>query len=109
MEMFIKLSHDTTLVVESWLSDENREIFSPEDTFRDYFFRSNEVLNNLKGMRILYYNEDRIQGKHTVRCLAQKPLDKDVAKYGLFDMASGPKESGKSAQQLLAESLFKKK
>jgi SAM-dependent methyltransferase len=108
-EIIRALKQGGTLLVESWTSEEIKDIIGPDETHRDYYYRSNELLKGLAGMRILFYQEDVINGYHTVRCLAQKPLDRDVAKYGLFDMASGPKDTGPSAAQKLAESLFKKK
>jgi tellurite methyltransferase len=108
-EIMRTLKQGGTLLVESFGAEEITEPIGAEDAFRDFYFRSNELLHNLQGMKILYYNEAQKDGRHIVQCLAQKPLDKDVAKYNLFDMQSGAKESGPSAQQRLAESLFKKK
>jgi hypothetical protein len=59
-------------------------------------------------MRILFYQEAHIDGKHLVQCLAQKPVDKDAAKYNLFDMHTKQVDSEKSKQLELAEKLFKK-
>jgi hypothetical protein len=38
-----------------------------------------------------------------------KPLDKDVAKYNLFNMGTTQTEKPKSTHRDLAEALFKKK
>ncbi|MBK9294784.1 MAG: class I SAM-dependent methyltransferase [Oligoflexia bacterium] len=108
-EIVRALKQGGTLLINSYTVDEMKEPLSPEDT-RNYFYRSNEILHNLKGMRILYYNEGFVGGKHVVQCLAQKPLDKDAAKYNLFDMhTKDGGDKGKSTQQQLAEALFKKK
>jgi tellurite methyltransferase len=108
-EIIRSLKQGGTLLVESYTNEEVKEILSPDEPWKDFYFKSNELLQGLKGMRILFYNEGTVSGKHLVQCVAQKPLDRDVAKYNLFDMQSGPKESGPTAQQKLAESLFKKK
>jgi len=108
-ELIRALKQGGTLLVESYSEEEKSEVIHPEEAYRDYFFRSNELLKELKGMRILYYNESKINGKHVIQCLAKKPLDKDAAKYNLFDMHSEQKKQGPSKQWELAESLFKKK
>lgn len=108
-EIIRALKMGGTLLVESLMADEAKEILSPDEPYRDFYFKPNELLHNLKGMRILFYNEGYVGQKHVVQCVAQKPTDKDVQKYALFDMQTGPKDTGPSAQQKLAESLFKKK
>ncbi len=112
-EMIRALKQGGTLLVESWMIEELTEIIGPEESYRDFYFRPNELLNHLKGMRILFYQEGLVGKRHVVQCLAQKPVDKDVAKFGLFDMQSsgsgGSKDAGPSIHQKLAEELFKKK
>ncbi len=108
-EIIRSLKHGGTLLVESWMIEEMPEAISPEESHRDFYFRSNELLSHLRGMRILFYQEGEVGGKQIVQCLAQKPLDRDVAKYNLFNMQGGAKESGPTTQQQLAEALFKKK
>lgn len=108
-EVIRSLKQGGTLLVESFLFEEQKEVLGPEEAYRNYYYKSNELLQNLRGMKILFYQEDLVSGKHRVQCLAQKPQDKDVARYGLFDMQSGTKETGPTAQQKLAESLFRKK
>jgi tellurite methyltransferase len=107
-EIVRALKQGGTLLVHSNTSEEMREVMGPEDT-RNYYYRSNEILHNIKGLRILFYNETMINGKHVVQCLAQKPFDKDASKYNLFGMQTEGEDKGKSAQVKLAESLFKKK
>lgn len=107
-ELVRALKQGGTLLINSYTIDEMKEPLSPDDT-RNYFYRSNEILHNLKGMRILFYNEGFVGGKHVVQCLAQKPLDRDAAKYNLFDMHTKDGDKGKTTQQQLAEALFKKK
>jgi len=98
-----------SLLVESYTQEEQKEAIGADDTYKDYYFKSNELIQQLKGMKILFYNEGIVGNKHVVQCLAQKPTDKDVAKYDLFNMQTGPKQTGQTAQQKLAEALFKKK
>ena len=111
-ELIRSLKHGGTILIESFLVDEMNEILGPEDSYKNMFYKPNEVLKNLNSLRILFYNEGIIDGKHRVQCLAQKPFDKDIEKYNLFNM-SRPKDSQHdtkaSAQMKLAESLFKKK
>jgi SAM-dependent methyltransferase len=111
-ELIRSLKHGGTILIESFLIDEMNEILGPEDSYKNMFYKPNEVLKNLNSLRILFYNEGIIDGKHRVQCLAQKPFDKDIEKYNLFNM-SRPKDSQHdtktSAQMKLAESLFKKK
>lgn len=108
-EMIRALKQGGTLLIHSYSTGEQKEPLGPEDAYRNYFFNSNELIFALKGMRILFYNESDVDGKSVVQCLAQKPIDKDVAKYNLFDMGSAQNESPKTTQRDLAESLFKKK
>jgi len=108
-EIIRALKQGGMLLIESYSVEQMTDIIHSEMDFKDYFFKSNEVLHNLKGMKILFYQEGKVGDKHVVQCLAQKPLDKDAAKYNLFDMQSGPKENKQSAHMKLAESLFKKK
>lgn len=107
-EIIRSLKHGGTLLIESFLNDEINEILGPEENYKNIFFKPNEVLKNLGSLRLLYYNEGLIDGKQRVQCLAQKPLDKDIEKYNLFNMSQS-KESPKNAQMNLAEALFKKK
>ncbi len=108
-EIIKSLKFGGTLMIESYLIDEVNEPLGKEDDYKNFYFKHNELLKNLAPLRILYYREGPIDGKYCVQCIAQKPTDKDVEKYNLFNMADSPKESKKSAQMELAESLFKKK
>lgn len=108
-EIIRALKQGGTLLLEAPMTDEMKDIIPPEEAYRNYFFGSNEILFHIRGLRILYYQEGLIYGKHMVQCLALKPLDKDAVKYNLFDMHSKQKESGPSPQLKLAESFFKKK
>ncbi len=96
------------LMVEAELIQGMNEIIPRGEEYRDLFFRPNELLKHLKDLRILFYREDVIGGKHLVQCIAQKPTDKDAAKYNLFDMQIKDHNAAKSPQLQLAESLFKK-
>ncbi|MBI4925988.1 MAG: class I SAM-dependent methyltransferase [Bdellovibrio sp.] len=108
-EIIRTLKQGGTLLVESFMIDEIKEPIAPDESYRDYYYRPNELLQNLRGLRILFYQEGMVDGKCVVQCLAQKPVDRDAAKYDLFNMQSGPKEIGPTIHQKLAEQLFKKK
>ena len=87
------------------------EAIGKDEQYRNIYFGSNEVLRHLKGMKILFYQEGRVDGKHVVQCLAQKPVDRHAAKYDMFGMhtKSGGKEKDSARHQLeLAEQFFKK-
>jgi tellurite methyltransferase len=109
-EIIRTLKQGGTLLIHSYGSEEMKESLGQDEAYRNYFFHSNEILRQLKGMKILFYHEGKVDGKHVVQCLAQKPLDRDAAKYNLFGMQT-QQEPGKpkSSQQQIAENLFKKK
>lgn len=108
-EIIKGLKFGGTVLIESYLIDEINEVLGKEDDYKNFYFKHNELLKNLSPLRILFYKEGIINGKTRVQCIAQKPTDKDVEKYNLFNMADSAKEQKKSAQMELAESLFKKK
>jgi tellurite methyltransferase len=108
-EIIRALKQGGTLLVHSYTTDEMKEAMGSDDSHRNYYFKCNELLQHLKGLQILFYNESEMNGKHVVQCLARKPLDKDVAKYNLFDMHTPQENQPKSTQKDLAEALFKKK
>ncbi len=108
-EIIRALKQGGTLLVKSYMDAEMTEALGPEDSYKNFYFYSNELLQNIKELKILYYNEDIVNGKKVVECLAQKPFDKDASKYNLFNMQSEQKDKGISRQRELAESLFKKK
>jgi tellurite methyltransferase len=108
-EIIKSLKFGGTLMIESYLVDEVNEVLDKEDDYKNFYFKHNELLKNLTGLRITFYREGIVQGKTRVQCIAQKPTDKDVEKYNLFNMAGSTHELKKTAQMELAESLFKKK
>lgn len=108
-EIVRALKQGGTLLVKSYMDAEMEEALGPEDNYKNFYYYSNELLQSLDQMKILYYNEDKINGKKVVQCLAQKHLDKDAAKYNLFNMHSQAQDTGMSRQRELAEALFKKK
>ncbi len=108
-ELMRTLKQGGMLVVDSYLVDEQSEAISMDEAYKNYYYYSNELLHNLKGMKILFYQEGLVDGKCRVQCLAQKPLDKDAVRYKLFDMSTGTPDSTQSKQRELAEALFKKK
>jgi SAM-dependent methyltransferase len=102
------LKQGGTLLVESHTVDEMQELIGKDEAWKDYFFRLNELLHGLNGLHILFYQEGLVDGRHVVQCLARKPLDKDAAKYDLFDMHAKKDRVTESVHQRLAEQLFKK-
>lgn len=107
-EMIRALKQGGTLLVESSLVDDMKEIIPNDESYRNWYFRANEVIKNLPGLLILYYQEAEVDGRHVVQCLAKKPLDKDAVKYGLFDMSTKQKDGGTDVHKKLAEAFFKK-
>jgi tellurite methyltransferase len=108
-EIIRALKQGGTLLVKSFMDSEMEEALGPEDAYKNHYYYSNELLHNIRDLKILYYNEDIVDGKKVIQCLAQKPMDKDAAKYNLFNMQSEQKDKGPSRQRELAEALFKKK
>jgi tellurite methyltransferase len=107
-EMVRALKQGGTLLVESYTVEEMKEPIGKDEEFRNFYFTHNELLRNLKGFRILFYQEGEVDGRHVVQCLAQKPLDKDAVKYNLFDMHTKKGKSQDSHHRQLAEQFFKK-
>lgn len=107
-EMIRSLKQGGTLLIHSYGTEEMTQALSQDEAFKDYYFKANEILHQLKGMHILYYNEDKQDGRNIIQCLALKPLDKHVAKFNLFDMQSADSKP-KSGHLKNAEELFKKK
>lgn len=105
--MISALKQGGTLLIDSLSVAAMDEAISREESFRNYYFSSNEILKALSGMKILFYQEALIDGKHVVQCLAQKPVDKDAARLKIFDMHTKASDSEKSKQLELAEKLFK--
>ncbi len=85
------------------------EALGKEELHRNHYFYTNELLKQLDGLLIRFYQEARIEGHHVVQCMAQKPIDRDAMKYNLFNMHTAQKDEGKSRQIELAEKLFKGK
>ena len=107
-EIIRALKQGGTLLIESCTTDEMTELISLEESYRNWYFTANEVLTQIRGLRVLFYHEGIVDGRHLVQCLAKKPMDKDAAKYGLFDMHSKGKDTGQSVHKQLAEAFFKK-
>lgn len=102
------LKQGGTLLVHSNTQQEMGEAIARDEAYRNHYFGSNELLKNLQGLKILFYQEGLVDGKHIVQCLAQKPVEKDAARLGIFDMHTKGHEKSKSRQLELAENLFKK-
>lgn len=108
-EMIRALKQGGTLLIDSQGVGSMTQAMSKEESFRDHYFSTNELLRHLRDLQILFYQEAEINGIHVVQCLARKPVDRDALKYDLFDMhtRSGTKDE-KSKHLELAEKLFKK-
>ena len=107
-ELIKCLKQGGTLLMESYHTDAMDAAIPKEESYRDCYFSTNELLPNLRGMLLLYYHEGKVNGKHVVQCFAKKPIDRHAAKYELFDMQTKQDKQGKSRQLELAEKLFKK-
>jgi cyclopropane fatty-acyl-phospholipid synthase-like methyltransferase len=107
-EMIRALKQGGTLLIDSYTTQEMGEALAKDEAFKNYYFSCNEVLRNLPGLQILFYQEGIIDGKHVTQCLARKPIDKDAAKYNLFDMQTKHTDTEKSKHLELAEKFFKK-
>lgn len=107
--MISALKQGGTLLIESYSVAEIQEAIDKKEGHKNYFFSSNEILKPLSELRLLYYQEGLVDGKHVVQCLAQKPVDKHAAKYDVFGMHTKGKNIQDSSKHLeLAEKLFKK-
>ncbi len=102
------LKQGGTLLIESYGVGEMKEAIGKDEDFRNYYYHSNEILKNIAGLRILFYQEGLVGDRHVVQCLAQKPIDKDAAKLNLFDMSTKKSDVESSKHLELAEKLFKK-
>lgn len=110
-EMIRALKQGGTVLIESPMVTEMKEAIGKDEAFKDYYFNSNELLREIfPHLRIVYYHETKINDRWMVQCLAQKPIDKDAAKYNFFDISAKQNQDvSKSSKQLeLAEKLFKK-
>ena len=61
-ELIRTMKQGGTIVIESFLDDEAPEAYGDDEQFKNYYFKPNEVLKNLKGLRILFYHEGIIDG-----------------------------------------------
>ena len=107
-EIIKALKQGGMLLMESYLVGAMPAAIPREESYRNFYFNSNEFLPHLQGMQLLYYRETNINGKECVQCCARKPVDRDALKYNLFDMHSAKEQQPVSRQLELAEKLFKK-
>ncbi len=107
-ELARALKQGGMLMIEAELIQNMKEIIPRGEEYRDLYFRSNEILRQLRDLTILYYREDRIGDQYLVQCIARKSSDKDASKYKLFDMQTKDTNEQKPNHILLAEQLFKK-
>lgn len=108
-EIIKGLKQGGTLLVESSMIEDMPEGLAKNEAYRNFYYGPNELLQQLKDLRILFYHEGIVDERHVVQCLAMKPLDKDAVKYGLFDMHTKQKATPESPHLRRAEDLFKKK
>ena len=104
------LKQGGTLLIESYGIPEMQEAIAKNEEYRNIYFGANEVLKNLKDMRILFYQEGLVDGSHKVQCLAQKPSDKLAQRHDVFGMhAKNKSKDYESSRHIeLAEMFFKK-
>ncbi|MCX6131366.1 MAG: class I SAM-dependent methyltransferase [Proteobacteria bacterium] len=102
------LKQGGTLLIESLGIPSMKEAIPQSESYRNIYYASNEILRELSGLRILFYQEGLVDGNYVVQCLAQKPVDKDAAKLKLFNMSTKGKDGDSSRHLELAEQLFKK-
>ncbi|MDB2447180.1 class I SAM-dependent methyltransferase [bacterium] len=107
-EMIKALKQGGSILIEAFHTNEMDEALSKNQYYKNNYFKSNELLDHLRDLKILFYQEGDIDGKHKVQILAQKHVDRDAAKYDLFGMHTKAAEKKSSKQLDLAEALFKK-
>ncbi len=106
--MISALKQGGTLLIESYGVPEMPEVYAKGEEYKDYFYKSNEIIKNIRDLTILFYQEGIVDGKHVVQCLARKPIDKHSAKHDLFNMNTDHKDLESSKHLDFAEQLFKK-
>lgn len=106
--MISALKQGGTLLIESYGVPEMPEVYGKGEEYKDYFYKSNEIIRNIRDLTILFYQEGMVDGKHVVQCLARKPMDKHSAKHDLFGMNTDHKDLESSKHLDFAEQLFKK-
>lgn len=99
------LTQGGTFLCVGFLSEQMGQKYFGDEVTLEECYKPNELLQHLTGLRILFYEEGEENGVHMVKCLAQKPQEKDAVKYGFAKGDAGHK----SAQERAAEELFKKK
>lgn len=102
-EIYRALVQGGTVLIEGYTTDQLMKSPLPEYENHDYF-HPNELLRQLQGFQIIFYNEEEIDGRSRVQCIAKKPTDRDAVKYGF-----AKEEAGTTAKFKSAEDLFKKK
>lgn len=106
-EIVRSLKHGGTLLVDGPLTDETN--INQKDLQLNHCFKSNELLHQLKGLTILFYQETSHEEFPRVQCLAEKPAHKDAEKLDIFDMHTKDKKKEATSIHLqMAENLFKK-
>lgn len=106
-EMVKALKQGGTILIDVLHEHEQDEAIAKDEYYKNHFYKSNEILNHIRDMRVLFYQETKINGKIRIQAFAKKHLDKDAVKYDLFGMATKNAENKNSKQLDLAESLFK--
>lgn len=107
-EMIRALKQGGTLLIEGLSIHEPIDAPVQDHEFVNEHFKPNELIRSLNGLHVLYYLEGEVDGKECVRCVARKPVDKDAARFDLFDMHSkGEKKEDPNRQLERIEKLFK--
>lgn len=104
------LKQGGSFLIESYGIPQMVNAIGKDEQYRNYYFNANEVLQQLQGLRILFYNEGVENGMHVIQCLAEKPVDKHAQKYDVFGMhaAGSRKEQQPNKHLEIAEKFFKK-
>ncbi len=102
-EIYRALVQGGTVLIEGYTADQLMNAPLAEYDNHDYFY-PNELLKQLQGFQILFYNEETLDNRSIVQCIAKKPSDRDAIKYGF-----AKDEGGGTAKFKSAEDLFKKK
>ena len=97
------LKQGGNLLIHSHTLQEMGEAIGKDEDYWNHYFSSNEILNHLGGMKILFYQEGLVYGKQIIKHLVKKPVEKDAAKIGLFGIHTKGHEKSKSKQLELGD------
>lgn len=107
-EIIKSMKQGATLFIESKINLDASKIDQDKQTYKPQHFKTNELLNQfINKLNVMFYQEETTDTHKLVQLIAEKPLDSDALKYGLFNMHTKTNEPKKSDHMILAESLFK--